>query len=100
MAGVNPSLAQSLARQLLDIKAMGITMLVIEHNMSVIAEICDQVTVLAAGKVLARGSFAEIRGNPPIWGAGHEPARGLRSGRRLRPARFDPQGREHRGRRG
>jgi len=40
--------------------AQGRTVLMVEHNMKVIAELCDRVTVLQAGQVLAEGSYDEV----------------------------------------
>jgi branched-chain amino acid transport system ATP-binding protein len=40
--------------------AKGRTVLMVEHNMSVVAELCDRITVLQAGEVLAEGSYDEV----------------------------------------
>jgi ABC-type branched-subunit amino acid transport system ATPase component len=69
MAGVNPSLANELAALLRKIRERGVTMLVIEHNMEFVGRLCDHVVVLASGKVLAEGSFEEIRGNTFVQSA-------------------------------
>jgi ABC-type branched-subunit amino acid transport system ATPase component len=63
MAGVNPALAMELIDLLQRIRARGVTLLVIEHNMEFVGRLCDQVIVLAAGKVLAEGSFDDVCGN-------------------------------------
>jgi ABC-type branched-subunit amino acid transport system ATPase component len=60
-AGVNPSLARRLVDHIRDLQRQGLTFLVIEHNMGLIAELCDHVVVLAQGKQLAAGSFEEVR---------------------------------------
>ncbi len=36
------------------------TVLMVEHNMKVVAELCDRITVLQAGEVLAEGTYAEV----------------------------------------
>ena len=41
--------------------AKGRTVLMVEHNMSVVAELCDQITVLQAGEVLAEGPATRFR---------------------------------------
>ena len=46
--------------------AVGRTVLMVEHNMSVIAGLCDRVTVLARGSVLAEGSYAEVSANAAV----------------------------------
>ncbi|BFO53382.1 ABC transporter ATP-binding protein [Acidovorax sacchari] len=46
--------------------ARGRTVLMVEHNMKVIAELCDRVTVLQAGQVLAEGSYDEVSRDPRV----------------------------------
>jgi branched-chain amino acid transport system ATP-binding protein len=38
----------------------------VEHNMSVVSNIADTITVLQRGSVLAAGSYAEVSGNPKV----------------------------------
>ena len=56
--------------------ARGRTVLMVEHNLSVVEDLCDRVTVLARGAVLAEGTFAEIRADRTVReayiGAGHD----------------------------
>jgi branched-chain amino acid transport system ATP-binding protein len=42
------------------------TVLMVEHNMSVVADLCDFITVLQRGSVLAEGCYAEISANPQV----------------------------------
>ena len=61
-AGVNPSLINVIVDALAVMRAEeGITLLIVEHNTQVVATLCDEVWVLAAGSVIARGTPAEIR---------------------------------------
>jgi branched-chain amino acid transport system ATP-binding protein len=60
MAGVNPTLVSEIAGQLEAIKADGITILLIEHEMALIERLCDEVVVMAEGKFLTRGTFREV----------------------------------------
>ena len=46
--------------------ASGRTILMVEHNMNVIAGISDTITVLQRGEVLAEGSYAEVSKNPLV----------------------------------
>ncbi|MDE2119248.1 MAG: ABC transporter ATP-binding protein [Betaproteobacteria bacterium] len=46
--------------------AKGRTVLMVEHNMSVISRICDRVTVMQRGRKLAEGSYAEVAANPEV----------------------------------
>ncbi|OIQ76761.1 methionine import ATP-binding protein MetN [mine drainage metagenome] len=41
----------------------------VEHNMSVISRICDRVTVMQRGQVLAEGSYADVSRNPEVIAA-------------------------------
>ena len=68
-AGVNPALAKRLAAHILALKAQGLTFVVIEHNMGLIAELCDHVVVLAQGRLLAEGSFAAIKADHAVQDA-------------------------------
>ncbi|WP_375410639.1 ABC transporter ATP-binding protein [uncultured Methylobacterium sp.] len=46
--------------------AVGRTVLMVEHNLSVVADLCDHVTVLARGEVLAEGSYATVSRDPRV----------------------------------
>jgi branched-chain amino acid transport system ATP-binding protein len=47
----------------------GRTILMVEHNMSVVAGICDKITVLQRGALLAEGSYAQVSRNPQVMEA-------------------------------
>ncbi len=42
------------------------TVLMVEHNLSVVAELCDVITVLQRGAVLAEGPYQEVSRNPAV----------------------------------
>jgi branched-chain amino acid transport system ATP-binding protein len=42
------------------------TVLMVEHNLSVVANLSDTITVLARGEVLAEGPYAEVSRNPQV----------------------------------
>ena len=42
------------------------TILMVEHNLSVVANLCDRITVLQRGSVLAEGTYADISNNPAV----------------------------------
>jgi len=46
--------------------AAGRTVLMVEHNMSVVSGICDKISVLQRGAVLAEGTYAEVSANPQV----------------------------------
>ena len=60
-AGVNPVLIEQQVAFLAALRAEGRIILLIEHNMEMVANLCDRVTVLDAGEVIAEGTPAEIR---------------------------------------
>jgi branched-chain amino acid transport system ATP-binding protein len=45
------------------------TVLMVEHNMSVISKICDRVTVMQRGQILAEGTYDEVSRNPDVIAA-------------------------------
>ncbi|QGZ40421.1 branched-chain amino acid transport system ATP-binding protein [Pseudoduganella flava] len=47
----------------------GRTILMVEHNMSVVSGICDRISVLQRGAMLAEGSYAEVSKNPQVMEA-------------------------------
>ncbi len=44
----------------------GRTIVVVEHNLSVVSGLCDAVTVLTRGKVLTEGTYEEVSSNPEV----------------------------------
>jgi branched-chain amino acid transport system ATP-binding protein len=56
-------------RDLIKEVAAGRTVLMVEHNMSVVSGICDTITVLQRGSVLAEGTYAEVSSNPAVMEA-------------------------------
>jgi branched-chain amino acid transport system ATP-binding protein len=55
--------------QLIKKVATGRTILMVEHNMGVVSNIADTITVLQRGAVLAEGSYAQVSGNPAVMEA-------------------------------
>jgi len=51
------------------------TVLMVEHNLSVVSDLSDTITVLARGEILAEGTYAEVSKNPDVvdayMGTGH-----------------------------
>jgi branched-chain amino acid transport system ATP-binding protein len=47
----------------------GRTILMVEHNMNVVSGICDRISVLQRGAMLAEGSYAEVSSNPQVMEA-------------------------------
>jgi branched-chain amino acid transport system ATP-binding protein len=65
-AGVNPALLDLIIDRIAAINARGIGVLLIEHNMEMIARLCPRVIVMAAGRALAEGTPAEIARRPEV----------------------------------
>jgi branched-chain amino acid transport system permease protein len=66
MAGVHPRLAQQIGRELVELCRNGMTILMVEHELSVMDEFCDPVVVMAEGRVLAEGTMAALRARPEV----------------------------------
>jgi branched-chain amino acid transport system ATP-binding protein len=60
-AGLNDAETAELAGLLRAVRDSGITIMVVEHNMSLVMEVADQVVVLDLGRVIARGAPREIQ---------------------------------------
>ncbi len=65
-AGVAPPLVAELARLVRSLVADGISFGIVEHDMDLIARLCDRVYVLAEGRNLVSGSFAEVAANSEV----------------------------------
>ncbi len=65
-AGINPTLAKKLGEHILALKRRGITFLIIEHNMGLVAALCDHVVVLVQGKRFTEGRFADLRADARV----------------------------------
>jgi len=69
-AGVNKTLLGDIACSIRTLnQERGYTFCIIEHDMDLIAALCDPVVVMAEGTVLTEGSMAEIRTNPEVLDA-------------------------------
>jgi len=66
VAGVNPSLTREIGSHLRSLVDDGLSVLLIEHHMDTIAQLCDHVVVLAEGKNLAEGSFEVLSHNEAV----------------------------------
>lgn len=64
-AGLSPSERAVLTR-LINGLSRDLTLIIIEHDMDIVLEIAEQITVLHRGAVIAEGSPAEIRSNPEV----------------------------------
>jgi branched-chain amino acid transport system permease protein len=65
-AGLNDSETIELAALLCAVRDAGLTILVVEHNMTLVMDVADQVIVLDLGRLLARGTPREIQRDPRV----------------------------------
>jgi branched-chain amino acid transport system ATP-binding protein len=65
-AGVNPALLDTIIDRVAEINRRGITFLIIEHNMDLVARLCRHVFVLSAGRMLFEGTQAAVVKNPDV----------------------------------
>ena len=63
---MNPAETQSLSDFIRMIRASGITVIVIEHDMKFVMNLCDRVLVLNHGEKLAEGTPAEVSSNAEV----------------------------------
>ena len=66
-AGVNPALISTLVAHLRRVNAdMGVTLLIIEHNMRVVMDLAHEVHCLVRGRLLVSGTPAQVRGDARV----------------------------------
>ena len=66
---MNPAEAASVSRLVREVAREGRAVLLIEHNVRLVMELCDRITVLNFGKVIARGTPAEVAKDPAVIAA-------------------------------
>jgi len=67
VAGMNEEETEDMARFILDIQEeRGITVVLIEHDMGVVMDLCDRITVLSFGERIAEGPPGEVQANPEV----------------------------------
>jgi branched-chain amino acid transport system permease protein len=66
MAGVHPRLAHQIGMQLVGLCESGMTVIMVEHELSIMDEFCDPVIVLAEGRLLAEGTMAALRAKEEV----------------------------------
>jgi len=65
-AGLNGEEVRQLSEIVRSIRDSGVTVVLIEHNMGLVMSLCETVTVLASGKVIAEGTPAHVAASPQV----------------------------------
>jgi branched-chain amino acid transport system permease protein len=69
-AGMSPAAAENLAERLAELRDdLGRTVLLIEHNIPLVLDVCDYIYVLNFGQILAHGTTSDIAGRPEVLAA-------------------------------
>ncbi len=66
-AGLNHEECNELTRLLRRLRdEQGLTILLVEHHMAIVMEICEKIVVLVQGEMIAQGTPEELRVNPAV----------------------------------
>jgi branched-chain amino acid transport system ATP-binding protein len=70
IAGMTEEETEDMARFILDIQEQrGVTIVLIEHDMGVVMDLCDRIVVLSFGEKIAEGTPAEVQASPEVMSA-------------------------------
>lgn len=69
MVGVAPHLVDALIADLRSIRDDGIALVIVEHALEVVQELCERVVVMALGRPIASGSFDQVVADPAVQAA-------------------------------
>jgi branched-chain amino acid transport system ATP-binding protein len=65
-AGMNPGEVKGVAQLIRQVAAEGHSVLLVEHNVRLVMDVCDRITVLNFGKVIAEGAPAAVAADPEV----------------------------------
>jgi ABC-type branched-subunit amino acid transport system ATPase component len=65
-SGVNPTLVAEIADRLKEVNSNGVAILLVEHNVGFVAELCHRVVVLDRGAKLAEGTPSQVMEDPAV----------------------------------
>lgn len=68
-SGVNPTLLEKIIDRIRQLRDVGVTFLVVEHNMDMVMKLCDSVIVMAHGAVLTQDSPTAVQKDPIVLDA-------------------------------
>src|SRR2546428_30404 len=61
MSGVHPRVVEEIQYYLQSLRAGGLTILMVEHELHLVEQLCDSVVVMAQGKVIGSGTMTSLR---------------------------------------
>ena len=70
-AGVSPALIPLILEQVRSMAGDGVTVVMIEHDLAVVEDICDAVVFMARGEIVATGSVRDILADPSVQAVAH-----------------------------
>ena len=65
-AGLDTAESRALGREIIDIAEGGVSILLVDHDMGLVLEVCDYIYVLDFGQIIAEGTPADIRANEAV----------------------------------
>jgi branched-chain amino acid transport system ATP-binding protein len=68
-AGVNPTLAEEIETYLIGLRDDGLSMIMVEHELSIVERLCDPVVVMVHGKVISEGSMSDVTSRKEVLDA-------------------------------
>ena len=68
-AGMNPGETSRMMELTRKVRESGVTIVLVEHDMKAVMGLCDQLTVLNFGSLLAQGTPEQVRSNPEVVSA-------------------------------
>ena len=66
MAGVEGQAYEAMQKIVREVAASGVAVCVVEHNVAFVRDLCDEAVFMFQGRILARGSIAELIANPEL----------------------------------
>jgi branched-chain amino acid transport system ATP-binding protein len=66
VSGMNPAETARFVKLVRKIRDTGVTILLVEHDMPMVTQVCDRIVVLNYGRIIAEGTPAEIQSNPDV----------------------------------
>jgi branched-chain amino acid transport system permease protein len=66
LAGLSVGEVEQVGRLLRELRALGLTVIIVEHQTQFVFNVCDNVTVLSSGKVVVSGEAAQVRQNDRV----------------------------------